>query len=342
MGFPVFAEQGMLSNWNSLNLIRLLMLVTLIVGLPAGAVAAEASYDKVFSNRNATGEDLAYAFFDLLSHTGSPDDTVGTTPEQDEASKALVKPYLDPAFLLQRASGQRYTADTYVPADVDAFEIGDIRETRPSDDVVVVRYSVRTDQTLPDAALVMSDAKAPRLTVFHWSDADSRWKILSHANFNTPVAAICKREPLIDNQLVSPASAADQALGQSIAEQWFALAEAGDLLQMASPMVQLQTAGGQGYTTIREHQQARISKTEMDRLVITRNDKLLVVSLYARVSDTLLLGEQFGTDFTPRLYTFMAYPNGAWRLISSAYFNVPKALPQGVACVASGKLENAP
>ena len=109
----------------------------------SGSFAGDRSYEKVFSDKSATGEDLANAFFDLLSNTGSPSGTVGTTAEQDEASKALVKPYLDPAFLLQRASGERYTAETYLPADVDEFELGDVRETRPADDVVVVRYSVR-------------------------------------------------------------------------------------------------------------------------------------------------------------------------------------------------------
>jgi hypothetical protein len=116
----------------------------LLTGLPNVAIAAKtptSSYEQTFSNRSATGEELANAFFDLLSNTGSPTGTVGTTPEQDEASKALVKPYLDPAFLLQRASGERYTAENYLPADVDDFRVGDVRETRPVDDVMVVRYS---------------------------------------------------------------------------------------------------------------------------------------------------------------------------------------------------------
>ena len=66
----------------------------------SSSFAADTSYETVFNNKSATGEELANAFFDLLSNTGSPTGTVGTTAEQDEASKALVKPYLDPAFLL--------------------------------------------------------------------------------------------------------------------------------------------------------------------------------------------------------------------------------------------------
>jgi hypothetical protein len=169
---------GMLIVRTSSRFACLLASVFLLLLSPSGSFAADRSYEKTFSSRSATGEELANAFFDLLSNTGSPAGTVGTTAEQDEASKALVKPYLDPAFLLQRASGERYTAENYLPADVDDFELGDVRETRPAEDVVVVRYSVRSTQTLPDAALVMSKDKAPRLTAFHWSETDSRWRIL--------------------------------------------------------------------------------------------------------------------------------------------------------------------
>ena len=312
------------------------------MSLAGGAYAADASYIQVFEEKNASGEALADAFFDLLSNTGSPVGTVGTTAKQDAASRELVKPYLDPAFQLQRASGERYTADSYLPADVDAFEIGDVRETRPAEDVVVVRYSVRATQTLPDAALVMSKDKAPRLTVFHWSESDSRWKILSHANFNTPVAAICDRKPLVEQDIVSSTSPEDKALGEKLIHDWFALAEKGSLVRMLSPMIQLQTAGGQGYTTILEDKPPKVSKTETDDIAVTRNGNLMVVSLYAKVSSTLLLGEQFGTTFTPRLYTWMRYGDGSWRLISSAYFNVPAKLPDGVACVSAGKLDDAP
>ena len=54
---------------------------------PSGSFAADTSYEKVFNDKSATGEALAHAFFDLLSHTGSPTGTVGTTAEQDESSR---------------------------------------------------------------------------------------------------------------------------------------------------------------------------------------------------------------------------------------------------------------
>jgi hypothetical protein len=316
--------------------------VFLLFSNSSSAITAELSYDSVFKEKSATGSGLAHAFFYLLSATGSPYGTVGTTAEQDKASKALVKPYLDPAFQLQRASGERYTAETYLPADVDDYEIGDVRETRPADDVVVVRYSVRTTQTLPDAALVMSKEKAPRLTVFHWNSVDASWKILSHANFNTPVAAVCDKEPLIDNGLDSSVSLDDYKLGVSLIEKWITLLDEGNSRIMLNPQAQGQNAGGMGYTTMSEYKDPIVSKIHFDDVVVSRNGRLIVVSYYAKVDQALFQGSQLlSAEMTPRLLTFLQGDDESWSLIATATFNPPKELPQGTACVPAGKLEDA-
>jgi hypothetical protein len=316
--------------------------VFLLFSNSSSAITAELSYDSVFKEKSATGSGLAHAFFYLLSATGSPYGTVGTTAEQDKASKALVKPYLDPAFQLQRASGERYTAETYLPADVDDYEIGDVRETRPADDVVVVRYSVRTTQTLPDAALVMSKEKAPRLTVFHWNSVDASWKILSHANFNTPVAAVCDKEPLIDKGLESSVSLDDYKLGVSLIEKWITLLDEGNSRIMLNPQAQEQNAGGMGYTTMSEYKDPIVSKIHFDDVVVSRNGRLIVVSYYAKVDQALFQGSQvLSAEMTPRLLTFLQGDDESWSLIATATFNPPKELPQGTACVPAGKLEDA-
>lgn len=343
----------MLSIRMSFKTLSPAVLAFLLMSLPNVTLAADTRYGQTFSDKSATGEELANAFFDLLSNTGSPTGTVGTTAEQVEASRVLVKPYLDPAFQLQRASGERYTAENYLPADVDGFEIGDVSETRPTKDVVVVRYSIRTDETAPDSAVVMSNEKAPRLTVFHWSDADSRWKVLSHANFNTPVAAICDQAPLIDNELESSASAEDQKLGVSLAQKWFSLLEIGDSRTMLNAQAQGQGAGGMGFTTRAEYKEPKLSKIQFDDFVVTRNKELIIVSLYAKVVYTL--SQEYGVvsnvttpllplteEVTPRLFSFLQTDDGSWNLITTAIFNPPKALPQGTVCVPSGSLEKAP
>ena len=47
----------------------------------------------------------------------------GTAAAQDAASQALVRPFPDPAFQSQQASGERYDAARYMPTDIDAFTV---------------------------------------------------------------------------------------------------------------------------------------------------------------------------------------------------------------------------
>lgn len=313
------------------------------MGVLSPSVSA-ASYQQVFADKNATGEALATAFFDLLSQTGSPAGTVGTTPAQDAASKALVKPYLDPAFLLQRATGERATAATYLPADVDRFAIGDVRVTRPAEGVYVVRYSIRATETLPDTALVMSQSKAPRLTVFHWSPADARWKVLSHANFNTPVAAICDPNPLVNNGLASPANAHNQALGEKLIGTFYDLVMKGDSAPILNANIQFQSASGAGYTTLAERKKStQYQKITFRDAVVTRNGPLLVVSTYNTTEDrTLMQNTYLRASEAGNMSTFLQGPDGQWSMIAVAAFAPAKALPDGVACVKPGPVEQAP
>lgn len=318
--------------------------VVLLASLPNLSFADENSYAQVFSNRNATGEELANAFFDLVSNTGSPVGTVGTTAEQDAASKALVRPYLDPAFQIQRSSGERYTAETYLPADVDEYEIGDVREARPAEDILAVRYSVRAVETLPDAALIMSSDKAPRLTVFHWNEAESRWQLLSHANFNTPVAAICDKDPIVDNGIKSAASPDDQALGEALMTKFYDLLVEGDAAPILHPLFQYQNASGAGYTTLAERKKkTKLPPTHFENAVVTRNGNLMVVSLYHTAKERTLMGQYvLRGGKSANLATFMEHDGGEWSMISLASFVPSNALPEGMKCVPAGKLEEAP
>ena len=316
----------------------------LLMSIPSITFAADASYEKVFKDKNATGDDLARAFFDLLYNTGSPTGTVGTTAEQDEASKALVKPYLDPAFQLQRASGERYTAENYLPADVDDFEIGDVSETRPTDDVLVARYFIRATETLPTSALVMSKDKAPRLTVFHWSEADSQWKILSHANFNTPVAAICDKDPLVDNGTESAAKPDDQALGEALIGKFYELIVKGDALPILHAEIQFQSASGIGYARLVNRPAAsKYDGLVFDDAVVTRNGHLLAVSTYTTATKRdLMNGNLLRDGAAPNLSTFIQSGDGSWSLIAVASFASLKELPADSQCVPAGVLQEAP
>lgn len=323
--------------------MTLSLLAMCALGGVASGVSAQ-SYQQVFADKNVSGEALAGAFFELLSKTGSPVGTVGTTPAQDAASKALMKPYLDSAFVLQRATGERYTAETYLPADVDTFKLGDLRATRPADDVIVVRYSVRTTETLPDAALVMSQHKAPRLTVFHWNAADARWKILSHANFNTPIAAICNQTSTVRNGLKSPASQSDQALGEKLITTFYDLVMKGDSAPILNANVQFQSASGAGYTSLAERKKStQYQKITFKDAVVTRNGRLLVVSTYNTTEERTLMQDNYlRASEAGNMSTFLQGADGQWSMIAVAAFAPAKALPAGAACVKPGPLEKAP
>jgi hypothetical protein len=301
--------------------------------------ASASTHVLIFEDRKASGEGLAHAFFELLSLTGSRSGIIGTTPEQDAASVGLVAPFLDPAFLLQRASGERYMAFNYMPSDIDAFEISDLRETRPSANVIVVRYAVSAIATTPDTGMVMSADKAPRLTVFRWNEERKRWLVVSHANFNTPVAAICSQKPVTYTELMSPADQQQQYLGEDLVQKWFDLLarEQGEL--MLNPQVQSQTAGGDGYTTISERKRITVTSRERDGYVVTQHEGLMVISVYLRVTEANYMGTQLGTTKNPLVLTFQQEDDGMWLLIAIAIFCPPKVLPKDVACIDAGQTE---
>jgi len=301
----------------------------------AGALPPEGA---AFLDRNATAEELVDAWFGMLSLTGAATGKLGTTAEQDARSQEIIRPVLDPAFLLQRASGERYVAGTYVPADIDLFTIADVRETRPTDALVVARYAVQTTgASTADSNLVMSDELAPRLTVFRWDDAAAQWKVLSHANFNTPVAAICDHEPLAPTMNPEVAtSAEDTALGVSLVEAAAAAAVAGDTLPVLDPQIQVQTAGGYGYTTTAERPgETKLEPSVMTDFLVTRNGDAIVVSFRGRARGEVNEVEM-GDAESPRLITFRLNEQGEWKAIATAYFSPVAKVPEGVDCAAAG------
>lgn len=312
----------------------LLFTALALLALPSVAVANQETFVKSFSNKAASGEELANAFLDMLEVAGG----------KGAESKEFAKPYLNPAFVLQRASGKRYLADTYVPPLIEAFEISDVRETRPADDVMVVRYSVRADETAPDTALVMSKDKAPRITVFHWDAADSRWKIVSHANFNIPVAAVCDESAITQVALTSPVSTADYNLGLDLVNEFVDLLEKGDAAPIYHPLIQAQTASGAGITTLKERKKpSKVEGMTFKDPIVTRDGHLIVFSAYFETEHNNFMDvNRLDVGIVPHLLTFLEGEDGKWKMIANALFSPPATLPDGVECITKHKLEHAP
>jgi|LakMenEpi03Aug12_release.lakeMendotaPanAssembly.Ray.scaffolds.fasta_scaffold131263_1 ketosteroid isomerase-like protein len=297
----------------------------------------DASGPVAFEDRNATGESLANAWFELLSLTGSPSETVEVTAEDAAAGAALVKPFLDPAFQLQRATGQRYTRDNYIPSDIDEFEISDVFVTEPRDDIKVLRYAIRTPgATVPDSSMVMSKDLAPRLTVVRWDEEAGRWLIVSHANFNTPIQAVCNQETIELDSAEVATSNEDRELGEKLARTWFDLLIAGDGSPLLHPEVQGQSAAGTGYTTSAEYVKGQMKSAEFSDFVVTRDGDLIIVTLGVDTEGTVFAGStELGTQKNARLLTFLQDDQGEWKLIATATFNPPAEVPAEVECAAA-------
>lgn len=302
---------------------------------PSSTPAIPAAY----FDRDASGEDLANAWFGLLSLTGREAGDAAESPDEVEASKRLVQPHLDPAFTLVRANGQRYTSGTYVPLDVDDFEVSDVVVTEPREDIRVVRYFVsELGATAPDSGVVMGDGKAPRISVFRWDEDRGHWVLVSHANFNSPVAAICERSPIEVSGESPPTSPEDVELGASLVEQWRAITTGESTEQIFHPATQIQLADGQGWPTAdgKAIEWAPASAYEVANVGIARSGDLLVASYDAVVSDVVVEGDELSATASPRLLTYLRSPEGTWQLIALANFAVPQDVPAGVDCVSLG------
>lgn len=323
----------MFSKRNAVLSLCLLLIAGVLAALPRTSFAAGAPYEETFSDKDASGASLAAAWLELLTAAG-----------KESNANNFVRPYLDPAFILQRASGKRYTADDYTPPVIQSFEVGDVRESRPAPDVMVLRYSVRAEETAPDTALVMGTDKAPRLTVLHWNSKESRWQVVSHANFNIPVAAVCDKSPVAQSAVTSPATPEDYKLGTDVVDEFVKLLEEGDAKSILHPQIQVQSASGFGYTTLAERKKpSSVSNMTYKDPLIARDGKLLVFSGYFLTTQhDFMTDNKLRVGIVPHLLTFMQVDDGQWKMIANALYSPPEELPKGAACIAQNDLLSAP
>ena len=301
--------------------------------------AAFADPKAAFANPDASGEDLIYAWFGVLDLAGSEEGEVATSTEEVEEGMRIVRPYLDPAFTLMRATGQRYTAGNFVPLDIDDFEMTDFVVTEPREDIRVIRYFVKQPgATSPDAGVVMSDERAPRISVFRWDDVLGHWVAVSYANFNVAIAAICEQDPIPVTGETATASAEDVALGTSLVEEWRDTTTGQSSESFLHPANQIQLADGQGWPALDGEpiEWAPAEAYDFANVGVARNGDLLVVSFDAVVSDLVMEGEEYRDTASPRLLTYLLSPEGTWELIALANFSVPQGIPAGVDCVSLG------
>ena len=305
---------------------------------PAGAARTQSASPPMpaaFADRAASGEALVNAWFSLLAlepANAGPDNS----PAEVAAEQAIIRPYLDPAFQVQRAAGERYTANDYVPVDIAAFTISRVLTTEPAEGVKVVRYAASTPgATIPDRGWLLSDDTRFRLNVFRWSAERGHWVMVSIANFNTPTAAICNAAPVPRTAVPASTSAEDAELGRSLVGHWRAATMGRESEAIASDALMIQLADGQGWPN-----EAGVpimwspaQSYEAADIVTSRHGDLLVVSFVAVVSGLRVDARAYGAERHPRLLTYLRNAEGKWELIALANFVTPATIPAGLNCV---------
>lgn len=273
------------------------------------------------ADRGASGKALANGWLGLLAANGN--------------GAEVVKPYLDPAFQIQRASGQRYIASDYVPTKVGKFEISNLVVTEPTDGIKVVRYGASTPgATTPGASEVSSATISPRLSVFRWDQDRGHWVIVSHANFNTPAAAECDQAAVTETSEQPDTSAADVATGEDLVNEWRNITLGKLKKSVLDPENQIQLADGEGWPNPdgSKIKWSPAGAYQPEEIVITRGGDLLIASYDAVESGLSVEGSTYGKSASPRLLTYRLNDQNEWKQIALANFNTPKEVPKGVDC----------
>lgn len=158
----------------SLRTLLMGLVVVLVAAAGLGACSSSSSSDSwattvpAVSDPSATGRELATQFMTILQ----------------QGDRAALGDFLADGFVIQRADGSTATREEYLaaPITVTSFALGPDVLGVQDGDVLVVRWSVKAAEATADAAL--GDQVAPRLSTFVWRDGE--WRMVSHANFNTP------------------------------------------------------------------------------------------------------------------------------------------------------------
>ena len=290
----------------------------------SSTTAVPKAVSSAMADQGASGKAIANAWFGLLAAAGGKAD--------------VVKPYLDPAFQIQRDSGERYLASNYIPRDIHRFTLSNVVVTAPTPGVRVVRYGASTPgATTPAKSAALSDAVAPRLSVFRWDQKLGHWVIVSHANFSTPLAANCDQAPAKETKENPPTSAQDVATGEALVDEWRDIST-GKLkkLELLDPADQIQLANGWGWPSAGSGaatiKWSPAKYYQPEGIVITRNGNLLIASYSAVVAGLKIEGKTEAEISSPRLMTYRLNDQNQWKLIALANFDPPKDLPKGVEC----------
>ena len=285
---------------------------------------------------NEFGLAAATEAYEILSRGGSPTGEMGGAPAQpDESVIADARALLDDQALIQRSSlNYGITEQTYVPTDIDEFEIERMSLTQPAEDVLVAVYDVslpgRTD---PATGEVFSGKTMPRVTVLRWNADDQRWLIFSHADFDTPEATLCG-VVTTGGPPTSGFLPEDIALGTEIVDDLVQAKLANDNSVYADGY-QIVLASGERNTPSKPI--ASLTKpVDPSNLEANRSGDLMAIR-YDMPNALNVDGESLAQKFNPRLLTYQLAAEGQWELIASAVFGLTQGVADDIECVPTTK-----
>ena len=279
---------------------------------------------------NEFGLATARQAYAILSRVGSPTGQLGGTLNQaDKNSVNNAKTLLDDNALIQRSSlNYGLTKETYVPTDVDTFQIDRLKTTRTAGDALVMTYYVSLPNRVDlKTGAVMSGKSMPRITVIRWDNKQKQWLVFSHADFDTPEATLCGDESLRMAPKKSQFKEADIALGKQTI---------GDVvqsyLQADKPKLY-----GKGYQSIfasgeRNTPVSLKVRVEPKNVEAIRSDRLLAIR-FDLPNALTVGGEAVAQNSSPRLHTWQLSQDGRWELIAAAVFGLTAKVADGIKCV---------
>ena len=279
---------------------------------------------------------MAEEVYGILSEVGSPTgDISAEMPSSSAAAIEAAKSLVAERALIQNARfNHALTKKTYVPTDIDEFRIDGVVVTRPAEDVLVASYRVALpDRTDTVTGTVLSGDSMPRLTVMQWNSVLKMWQVFSHADFDSPRAAVCGAKE--NRQFMKSAfDDKDIALGAEIMDG-FVAAMMGERLkehvmkgyQYVYASGEAKTKDGPVRTTIKKNvERTNLEAVRSGRLIAIRYDTQGVLSLD---------NGNVEPDVKPRLFTFYKGDDGAWRFIAAAVFSVTQKVADGTKCIPS-------
>jgi hypothetical protein len=288
------------------------------------------------SELNQFGKRLADEVYSVLSEVGTPTGNISAElPAGGEAAVKIAKSILSDQALIQNARfSHGITKKTYIPTDIDQFNISDVVVTLPAEDVLVASYRVSLpDRTDTVTGTVLSGDFLPRLTVLQWNESIQMWQVFSHADFDSPRAAVCGADTKRD-YVKSSFKRDDVELGAAIITE-FVDAMMGDYLkehvlkgyQYVYASGEKKTQDGPVRTTIkRQVERLNLEAVRSGRLIAIRYDTPGVLELDSGDVEP---------EIKPRLFTFYQGEDGKWRFISAAVFSVTKKLSDHMNCISA-------